>query len=745
MQTRLIPSPAVLSPQPAPHRALADARLRLCRPTDERGHHELPLTTRTGSRSLQLAAALGAKLGRGAKFTVAQLGRALNRDVALRRFRDPNIAEPVDIPPLACDADEMWRAQQAHLRFILPKSWAAVKANCAWDGFRSNLNPIGWLRAHSSRCTICTNPFPWSACADPPVGADGVPLPSVPAGRRQPAACRRRRPLAYWQRARTDGTVASCEAGRMLFLLPIVGVNVALTFEPRFADMRDNMSCRNAPASELNKEVAGEVGRHAIELAPSCPANPRTFVRKQEFAVDAAADADADDDAIPVGVYKMKTRMCVDVGRDRCLNAASPSVPMRYAGAEHVLRLMSRGCFFQSRDLVKGFQQVGLHKRLRRLMAFRHGPRQRRWRYRCVPFGWSLAPFVFSLLTAELVAIVQAAGFRATAYLDDFLVLGDTKEECDAAAAFLDRMLDVVGFRTHRSKGQHVSQRTVEYLGFVFDSRSMTVAIPLRKRDALRAELGSALSSRRIPLRVFKGIVGKLQWASACVRGSRARLRILHAEKARAVALNFTFVDRARAGISSTLEWWVAALGRLERKGNCVLAQTRIWAADRPLPVMVVKGDASGDSNCGFGAVFGDEAVFARWDAVAGDLSESTTCLELAPILAAVRHWGERWASRLVVFGTDNRGTFYGINCGRVKGGASGDVANALVVEIFEVCHRYNIDLVASWVPRSFNQDADDLSKLTRAQLHSRFPSLVEVADPLPAARAQVAGAGSRA
>ncbi len=98
-----------------------------------------------------------------------------------------------------------------------------------------------------------------------------------------------------------------------------------------------------------------------------------------------------------------------------------------------------------------------------------------------------------------------------------------------------------------------------------------------------------------------------------------------------------------------------------------------------------------------------------------------------------------------MVFGTDNRGTFYGINCGRVKGGASGDVANALVVEIFEVCHRYNIDLVASWVPRSFNQDADDLSKLTRAQLHSRFPSLVEVADPLPAARAQVAGAGSRA
>jgi hypothetical protein len=81
-----------------------------------------------------------------------------------------------------------------------------------------------------------------------------------------------------------------------------------------------------------------------------------------------------------------------------------------------------------------------------------------------------------------------------------------------------------------------------------------------------------------------------------------------------------------------------------------------------------------------------------------------------------------------VFTGVDNFGAFVSINAGRSR---SSNAANEVLMSIFELCYKWNIDICATWVPRDDNTVSDDLSKPPLSQLRLRFPSLVVVPDPL--------------
>ena len=710
---------------------------------DERGHAEKPITTQTGVHLITLADALNCNIPDGAALTVDQIARYTARDVAahLQRLPGPNTE-----PPLASDAAAMWRAQRRYLPFR-PAVEDAVSTNTTTspsDDLPAKLKPDGLVHVHKLWC--------------------------------KDASCRR----------------AGDECWRASWLrnLAVHGADPKLNFEPDGKDYEDNKSCSMAAEGELDSAFDDELARGVVEPADDDDAaNPRTFVRKHKFVVleppppespapgastppagpappdDADCDTDIeesmeDDEHIDAsaalwwndiapGLYKLKTRMCIDLSRPGALNDATPQVPMRYASIEHVLRLLTPGCWVQSRDIVKGFNHVHLSRNLRRFMAFRHSRRgadgvrepRRRWRYRSMPFGWRAAPFVFSLLTAEICAAMAAAGYTATCYVDDILVIADTREECEEAGRYLNFLLEKAGFDFHKSGEKAAdskpSQRIV-YLGFVIDTVRFTIAVPRDKCEALRSEIMSALESSdgRIPIRVFSSILGRLQWATSVFRGGRAHLRGGWMLKARAHTNRWKFV--MRRDVEPMFHFFLTALSTRTADGGhgFLRAEARIWSSVVPVPVVVSKGDSSGDDHAGFGLVYGGDVLCGRW---ADKVALSTTTIELVPLLCGLRQFGDEWKGRLVVFGTDNSGTFFGINAGRLKGGINEAVDNALLAEIFDLCFEHSIDLLASWVPRSFNQLADDLSKLPLEALHARFPSLIVVPDPLPDIRRRVA------
>ena len=622
-------------------------------------HHELAITQVTDDRLVSLTAALEGLVSSGEHLSRAMLGRRLNRDVALRQQApDPRLwGVEPTAPPLASNAAALWRDVLHHAPWRLAPPGA--------PRVTTRLRVDGWLALHRS----------WCHCDS-----------------------------------------SECQAATALRDAISFGLDPHLPGSPLFSDFEDNRSCKEADPALLARDFEKELDRQAVEPVPATgvdlhPANPRSFVRKRVFnPLD--------------GTYGSKDRLCLDASREGGANSVSTHRPIRYANVEHVLRLVTPDCWFQSRDLVKGFQQVPLRECFRRWLAFRAdcGGSLQRFRYRTMPFGWSEAPLVFSILTAEIVAAMGERGFACSAYIDDIIVIGSTKDECDAAGMALDELLASVGFQWHlEDKGDLVSVQRIVYLGVEIDSTTMTLHLPDEKVASLSAEIEAALTGARVERRALEAIVGRLQWASACIRGSRGHLRSLYEEQAEARRRGHKWVHRHL--LQTSLRWWLGALSQ-------ATDGVRIWAVDEVTQLAVFKSDASGDSHAdaGFGAVFGRTALVGRWEVE--DISEwSTTALELVPILLALRQWGDEWRDRLVVAGVDNSGAFFGVNTGRSKEPR----CNALLLEIFDLCHFYNIDLVASWVPRDWNTEADGLSKLPLPTLRQQFDEVVVVADPLAA------------
>lgn len=71
---------------------------------------------------------------------------------------------------------------------------------------------------------------------------------------------------------------------------------------------------------------------------------------------------------------------------------------------------------------------------------------------RVLPFGLSLNPRVFVLCTEAAIAPLRRQGIRMAMYLDDWLILAQSKEEAETHIRILLRHLRDLGFMANREK-----------------------------------------------------------------------------------------------------------------------------------------------------------------------------------------------------------------------------------------------------------------------------------------------------
>ena len=81
-------------------------------------------------------------------------------------------------------------------------------------------------------------------------------------------------------------------------------------------------------------------------------------------------------------------------------------------------------------------------------------------------------------------------------YLDDFLIVASSREECLRAQLTLIHLLHSLGFRVNWSKLSGPSQR-VKFLGIILDSIAMQASIPEDKISSLEDQLNFLLSKHK--------------------------------------------------------------------------------------------------------------------------------------------------------------------------------------------------------------------------------------------------------
>ena len=311
-----------------------------------------------------------------------------------------------------------------------------------------------------------------------------------------------------------------------------------------------------------------------------------------------------------------------------------------------------------------------------------------------LPFGSKLAPGIFHRLGQSVKRMMERRGFRdLVVYLDDFLVIAPTKQECQLALNTLLKLLRQLGFSINWNKVVDPAKQLI-FLGIEIDSQAMCLRLPESKSSALKLELVAFSKRHRATKRQLQSLIGKLNWAAAVVRGGRVFLR-------RLIDLTNTLrgkTDRVRLSCDThkDIAWWLTFMEQFNGKSAILDRQ----------PLTSVYTDAC---QAGGGAVYGQDWIYTNWDLDWPEVSSfHINYKEVLAILVAALRWAPKWANRRIYILSDNTTAVSVINRGTTR--------HQVVMEgmrcLFWLSAKFNFHLTARHIPGVKNVAADSASRL---------------------------------
>lgn len=227
--------------------------------------------------------------------------------------------------------------------------------------------------------------------------------------------------------------------------------------------------------------------------------------------------------------------------------------------------------------------------------------------YTSLPFGLRSAPRLFSRLSRAVARFLRRNGVRCIFYLDDWLILGSSAEECARHAAFAAFLLQSLGFIIHPEKSSDPDrpgflaaprQHGGVFLGLELNLRAefMLLRLPAKKRKGCRRAvkwlLSLCFSPDCLSPRSLAGSIGKLGAGRDAVTGCMSHLRTL--QRALKLALRTMGWDDSRlqlsslpmlSGLISDLQWWETTLAsptagqiKMMHYDHCIDTDAGPWA-----------------------------------------------------------------------------------------------------------------------------------------------------------------------
>ena len=170
--------------------------------------------------------------------------------------------------------------------------------------------------------------------------------------------------------------------------------------------------------------------------------------------------------------------------------------------------------------------------------------------------GLRSAPRLFSDLAAALNYICIANGVKGHLinYLDDFLILSDTRAECEASLSVVIDCASKCGLHVKPSKTEAPCKK-LTFLGLQIDVDRKTVSMSQERLSDVRQELRDWIDKKSCSKREILSLIGTLTFCSQVVHyGQLYTCRLIHASK-KAKYLHYTiYLDE---DCRKDIRWWL--------------------------------------------------------------------------------------------------------------------------------------------------------------------------------------------
>jgi hypothetical protein len=360
-----------------------------------------------------------------------------------------------------------------------------------------------------------------------------------------------------------------------------------------------------------------------------------------------------------------------------------------------VMGILPRDSYMASIDITQAYHSIGVKERDRDLLQLQH--RGRRFRFTCLPNGYSPGPRLFTRIMKSLMAYLREQfGVNLVFYIDDTLIYADNPGAVREAIHNTLQVVQGAGFMINVRKSVLEPTQVIDYLGFTIHSPTLTLTIPPEKVQDLLTDGKVFLDTDSCSVRNFSRLVGR--FAATDPGNSRAKVHIKALQVAKFRALCKVRGDyEGNMYVTATIRYWIR-----EWLHHLPVAE-RVYA--ERLPQATVYTDASGT---GWGAYLKDTNTDygEEWCEEYADLHINIQ--ELLAVLQALVHYRKFLKRKHVHFFIDNTTA---LACLRKGGSTQSPSCNEVTEEIFRKTWELEITFQLTYVPTAENGEADKASR----------------------------------
>ena len=303
-----------------------------------------------------------------------------------------------------------------------------------------------------------------------------------------------------------------------------------------------------------------------------------------------------------------------------------------------VTRLLKQECFMAKVDLKDAYYLVPIHESCQKYLRFRINDTL--FEFTCLPIGLNTAPYVFRKILKPVVAYLRRLGFHSVIYLDDLLLIGDSFSRCLENVKMTQGLLNRLGFIINRLKSQMRPKQRCCFLGFIYDSKQMSVELPEAKRLKIDNLLKNIREGQKTRIRKFAEIVEFLVACCPAVKYGWAYTKACERQKYLALKANNNNYE-AHMNVSKEVmeefRWWRSIGSRSEDS----IRETRFE--------LVIFTDAS---LTGWGAFCNGKR--AQGHRKGDEKIRHINCLELIAALLGLKCFAESYRDSQILLRIDN-------------------------------------------------------------------------------------------
>jgi hypothetical protein len=241
-------------------------------------------------------------------------------------------------------------------------------------------------------------------------------------------------------------------------------------------------------------------------------------------------------------------------------------------------------------DIKQAYYMVPIAREHRKFLKFWW--RGTLFQFTVLPNGLACAPRLFTKLLKPVYSTLRNEGVHVVGYIDDSFIVARTQSACAAAAIKVATLLKDLGFVINEDKSIMTPSKTLEFLGYTFDSSTMRISLPADKVGKVRKTAQELLSARGLTIQRVAEALGL--FVAYCEASDYGKLHYRALERDKIGALKNAFgIFSAPIRISpegwEDVHWWLDH------------AKTTYKTIYRKVPQLTITSDAS---LLGWGPIF---------------------------------------------------------------------------------------------------------------------------------------------